>query len=258
MRIRRLTIRNSAIAGALALAMAAEGAFAAELSPFASPMLSRRGNAGVANATCYFRNAGARPVRIASPRLLSFSVGVVPSQADTCGGPDGVRLAPGATCYIGADAPPSLLACSALVDDPAAMRGTLELRKSDGTVVDRTMLSAGSGGRSATEFGTLASTSTFSAPSQTFVLCFVTNFGTKPAKLRDKRITTSTGAAIPFHFDDCGPTLAPSQSCQFTAKAREPLTDRACSVSVTRKANIRGTISYSQSGPEAFTWAPME
>lgn len=250
--------RPAAALAMLGLAAFAEPAGAAELQPFASPMLSRAGNAGVANATCYFRNAGEKPVRLTSSRLLSFSVGDVSLQSDTCGGAAGINLAPGATCFIGANSPPSLLSCAAMVDDTDAMRGAMELRKADGTVVDRTMLSAGSGGRAANEFATLASTTTFSAPSQTFVLCFITNFGTKPVKLKDKRITTSTGAPIPFHFDSCDPTLAPSASCQFTARASNPTTDRACSVAVTRKANVRGTISYAQSAPDAFTWAPME
>jgi len=250
----------SAALAALTFSSLAGSAAAQEFVAFASPPHIWAGGDGGRNATCYFSNVGKRAVRLKAMTMFEAGGFEKPLVANSCGAVEGTRLAPGASCFIGTNVATSTTACSALVDDGAAMRGTIEFRSPDGTVNSRARLSAGSGGRSGSEFETLASPAVFSSPTSSIIVCFVTNVGSKPARARKAEMTTSTGAEIPLTRDGCsGATLAPGQSCLFEGSAADPRTDRQCRISVTRKADIRGSINIGHNAPGGGgTWAPME
>lgn len=245
--------RHVLILAALAAVAPFGPAHAQEFVAFASPPFIWGAGDGGRNATCYFSNVGSRSVRMKSIRIFEAGGFVKPLVANSCGGVDGVRLAPGASCFVRTNTATSTTACAALVDDGASIRGTLEFRAPDSSVNSRARLSVGAGGTSGSEFETLASPAMWAAPDARFLLCFVTNVGSKPARVRDARMATSTGAPVAISRDRCsGETLGPGETCHFEGDVANPRTDRQCLVSVTRKANIRGSLNMSG------VWAPME
>jgi hypothetical protein len=225
---------------------------------FAAPLKNLSRDNGISNYTCYFTNMGEKGVKIKNARFVNYNGGILSSDFDNCTSLENATLKPGSSCFIGRNNV-GLAACASLVSDGPAMRGTLEQRTSDGTVIDRSRIATGTGSASAEKFETIASSTTFGAPEQYYVRCSITNFGSKPARIKNYKVTTSTGQKLPLTYDTCSSGfISPNNTCYFDASAREPMvTDRACRASVNFKANIRGAIDY-QKGGYTYSSAPME
>lgn len=221
-------MRNISLAALVLLAVGLSGlpspASAAEFTRIASHLLAPQ-----ANASCYLSNPGPDAIKAKDLKFLTAEGGVLAPEVNTCG-TKGFTLAPGATCFIGVNNPATALACSALVSDPETTRGSLESRVAQySQVLARARMTAGSGGSSASEFEAFASPPAFNHHAPHSIICRITNVGETP---------------IAIATDTCGDTLQAGQNCYFSANANAPTTDRQCRVMVTRKANLRGGLSY--------------
>lgn len=253
-------MRAPLFAAATAALACAPATASAQSTIFASPPISV-GYGGAANATCYFSNLGGATVRVRNARIYSAG-GDLSLTGNNCGDPANFTLAPLSSCYIGAGTEGGrTLGCASLVNMPNAMRGTVEIRQSDGTVLERAALGVGSGTTSADRFQRFASAVAYGSPQQRTVACRIFNLGGTAVRLKARQILTSTGADVPIVGDSCGSraeaTLAAGANCNFYAFARDPLTDRQCRVLATRKPNLRGAMSFSAT-LAVYSSTPME
>ena len=224
--------------------VAAEDVAAAKsgFTRLASHILYERNFDGNAtSATCYFTNVGKKFVRIKDIRLMEQSGAKVTPTSNSCGNPKGAKLAPNRSCFVGAPRQfGSGILCSALVDDRAAVRGSLEQRDASAKVLTSTELTVGTGGTSGGEFETMASPAMFGAPSQRRATCTITNFGSKIAQYRKPKIVRFDGTTLPTE-DDCQGFIAPTETCRFSA-FDIGVNDVHCRLEVKWKADLRGVL----------------
>lgn len=195
-------------------------------------------------AACRLSNAGKSAIRVKDLKIQDYQQNTLPPTSNTCGDPASFKLKPNSSCYIQMQVVRSTaIRCLALVSDPKSARGALE-EIGQGAPRHRLRLRPGVGSSSAGKFKLLASPPTFGSSNQVAVDCDISNVGKTPVRLKKREIVTSTGAPIAIATDTCGDTLQAGQNCYFSANANAPLTDRQCRVMVTRKANLRGGLSY--------------
>jgi len=216
---------------------------------FASPEIRAEGFAQPPNVTCYLSNVGKNPVRVTG-LVLRGDAGPAPVRANTCGARAGFDLAPGKVCFLEGATPTSMFhSCRATVAAAASIRGGLELRDANFTVLK------------AVKFRVIASPAMFTAPDQRRMRCAFENVGTTAATLRNVRVVNSLGTSLPLRVDYCASaseaTIPAGKKCVYSHTSAIPITDLQCVASVNRRANIRGTMEVSTLDGQV-NWHPLE
>lgn len=254
------------LARSIAAAAVAAGALLAApdaqaQTSFASPEIRASGFSQPPNVTCYLSNVGKKPVRVTGLTLRG-DTGPAPVRANTCGPRAGFDLAPGKVCFLEGATPTSMFhSCRATVSAAASIRGGLELRDANFTVLKAVEMTPGTGGTAADKFRVIASPAMFTAPDQRRMRCSFENVGTAAATLRNVRVVNSLGASVPLRVDYCSSasetSLPGGKKCVYSHTSPIPITDLQCVASVNRRANIRGTMEVSTLDGQV-NWHPLE
>lgn len=242
--------RAIAAAFAAVLSVVCGAASAADFTIIGTPLLREQFTAPQ-NLTCYLSNVGKRPVQVRKLRFFNPAGELRRFDTNTCGPVGGFTLAPDQTCYVGLSGESipqsSSYGCAALTDDPASVRGEVELRAGSTPLSVKTsaQLLAGEGSTGG-GYEAFASPPMFGGSNQYSAECKITNLGTSTAKLTSIRLARSNGPDVALDISKCPQesgvaTLAPGASCELKALPI-PVSDLQCKALVTRRANLRGAL----------------